>query len=216
MNNQSWQETVRIIASIGFCAAVVFSVTSCNSGSSPTDPAGDSAAAGGGTGVISTSSGTLEILMIDAPTDELCELHVFIKNLRVKPDGQPLMRLGTEHGDCDLLQHQDGPPAVLGTFQVAQTKYQFIEILLDEGLSYVIEKEDPTDPSNLNCLLTQSPLQIPSAKFKVAGGPFEVDANTTITIDFDADKSLKRKGGNSGKDKGWQLNPDVSITSVQP
>ena len=217
MNNQSWQETVRIIASIGFCVAVVFSVTSCNSGSSsPTDPAGDSASAGGGTSVISPSSGALKILMIDAPTDELCELHVFIKDLRVKPDGQPQMRLGTELGDFDLLELQDGPPAVLGPFQVAQTKYQFIEILLDEGLSYVIEKEDPTDPSNLNCLLTQSPLQIPSAKFKVAGGPFEVDDHTTITIDFDADKSLEKKGGNSGKDKGWQLNPDVSITNVQP
>jgi hypothetical protein len=217
MKNQSWQEKLRITASIGFCAAAVFSVTSCNSGSSPTDPAGDAASSsgGGGTSVISTSSGTLEILMIDAPTDELCELHVFIKDLRVKPDGQPQMLLATELGDFDLLELQNGPPAVLGPFQVAQTKYQFIEILLDESRSYVIEK-DPTDPNNLSCLLTESALQIPSAKFKVAGGPFQVDANTTITIDFDADKSLKKKGGNSGKDKGWQLNPDVSITNVQP
>ena len=216
MKNQSWQETLRIIASIGLCTAVVFSVTSCNSGSSPTDPAGDSTSAGGGTGVITPSSGALEILMIDAPTDELCELHVFIKDLRVKPDGQPQMVLGTELGEFDLLVLQDGASAVLGPFQVAQTRYQFIEILLDESRSYVIEKEDPTDPRNLNCLLTQSELQIPSAKFKVAGGPFEVDANTTITIDFDADKSLKKKGGNSGKDNVWQLKPDVSITNVQP
>ncbi|MGB6365998.1 MAG: DUF4382 domain-containing protein, partial [Thermoanaerobaculia bacterium] len=214
MKNQSCQKTVRIIASIGFCAAVVFSVTSCNSGSSPTDPAGDSAAAGGGTGVISPSSGTLQILMIDAPTDELCELVVFIKDLRVKPEGQPQMRLGTELGEFDLLLLQDGAAAVLGPFEVDQTRYQFIEILLDESRSYVIEK-DPTDPTNTNCLLTESVLQIPSAKFKVAGGPFEVDNNTTITIDFDADKSLKKKGGNSGKDKGWQLKPDVSITNVQ-
>jgi len=50
----------------------------------------------------------------------------------------------------------------------------------------------------------------------VAGGPFNVDGNTTITIDFDADKSLGRKGGNSGGDKGWTLKPDVAITSVEP
>jgi hypothetical protein len=212
MKNKSWQETARIITSIGFCAAVVFSVTSCNSGSSPTNPAGESPSAGGGTGVISTSSGVFKILMIDAPTDELCELHVYIKDLRVKPDGQPQTRLATELGDFDLLVLQDGAPAVLGPFEVAQTRYQFIEILLDESRSYVIEK-DPTDPTNTSCLLTESALQIPSAKFKVAGGPFEVDASTTITIDFDADKSLKKKGG---KDKGWQLKPDVSITNVQP
>jgi hypothetical protein len=213
MKNQSWQETVKIIASIGFCVALVFSVTSCNSGSSPTDPATDSAAAGGGTGVISTSSGTLEILMIDAPTDELCKLVVFIKDLRVKPDGQPQMLLDSDIGDFDLLVLQDGAPAVLGLYDVDRTRYQFIEILLDETESYVIEK-DPTDPNNENCLETRSELQIPSAKFKVAGGPFDVDDHTTITIDFDADKSLKKKGGNSGKDKGWQLKPDVSITNV--
>ena len=215
MNNQSWPETVKTIASIGFCAAVVFSVTSCNSsGSSPTEPEGG--ATGGGTSVISTASGNLELLMIDAPTDEICELHVYIKDLRVKPHGKPQMKLASELGEFDLLALQDGPPAVLGSFAVEQGQYQFIEILLDESMSYVIEKEDPTDPNNPNCLLTRSDLQVPSSKFKVAGGPFPVDSNTTITIDFDAHKSLKKKGGNSGNGKGWQLKPDVSITNVQP
>jgi hypothetical protein len=215
MKNRTCQETVKIIASIGFCAAVVFSVTSCNSGSSsPTDPADGST--GGGTGVITTSSGTLEILMIDAPSDEICELYVFIEALRVKPAGQPQMQIGTDIGGFDLLTLEDGPPAVLGSFSLDQGQYQFIEILLNEGMSYVVEKEDPADSDNPNCLDTRSDLQIPSSKFKVAGGPFPVDTNTTITIDFDADKSLKKKGGNSGKDKGWQLKPDVSITNVQP
>jgi hypothetical protein len=215
MKNPSCQKTVRIFASIGLCTALVLSVTSCNgSGSSPTDPAGD--ATGGGSNVISTSSGTLELLMIDAPTDEICELHVFIKDLRIKPNGKPQMLLGTEIGAFDLLALQDGPPAVLGSFSLAQDQYQFIEILLEESMSYVIEKEDPTNPANLNCLLTRSDLQIPSAQIKVAGGPFPVDANTTITIDFDAHKSLKKKGGNSGSNKGWQLKPDVSISNVQP
>jgi hypothetical protein len=187
----------------------------CGGGNSPTEPDGSNILGITGADPQSSAGGSLTVKMIDAPTDEICELHVYIKDLRVKPDGQPQMLLGTEIGDFDLLELQDGPPAVLGDFAIDQGLYQFVEILLDESQSYVIEKEDPADPSNTNCMTLQSPLQIPSAKFKVAGGPFNVDENTTITIDFDADKSLGRKGGN-GKDKGWTLRPDVSITSVEP
>ena len=199
-----------------FCSislVALMAIAGCNGSSSPTEPSGAGASGTGADGV--PLSGSLQIKMIDAPTDEICELHVYIKDLRVKPDGQPQMLLGTDIGDFDLLELQDSPPAVLGNFSIDQGLYQFVEILLDESRSYVVEK-DPSDPANLNCLTTQSPLQIPSAKFKVSGGPFNVDESTSITIDFDAHKSLKIKGGGNSGDKGWQLKPDVSITNVEP
>lgn len=185
----------------------------CSSDTSTEPTSGAVTGDGGESGAV---PGTLTLRMTDEPTDEICELHVFIADIRIKPDGSPQMLLGTEIGDFDLLTLQDGQTALLGTFSVEQGRYQFIELLLDQGRSHVVEKEDPADPDNLNCLETQSPLQVPSGKFKVNGGPFDVDENTQVTIDFDARKSLRKKGGNSEGDKGWRLVPDVSITQVVP
>lgn len=183
-----------------------FSTLSCNSGSSgPTAPE-----AGSG-------EGTLAINMIDEPTDEVCELWVYIQDLRVKPDGQPPVLLGNEIGVWDLLSLVQGVEAPLGTWGVDPGVYQFIEILLDESRSYVIERnlDDPGTDDAPNCFDDiQTPLQTPSKKFKVNGGPFNVSSVTRVTIDFDAKKSLKRKGSPNNP-KGWQLKPKVSIVEVE-
>ena len=74
------------------------------------------------------------------------------------------------------------------------------KILLDESESYVIEidPDNPDNPGDPECLEgDRVPLQIPSAKFKVNGGPVSVTTETTVTIDFDAKNSLKRKGSAS-------------------
>ncbi len=189
------------LAAVALCLSMGLWMAGCGGDSGPTDPAG--------------ANGSLKIWLTDAPTDEICELHVYIRDMRVKPDGQPQLLLGSEIGDYDLLQLQGGPAALMGDFTVDQGRYQFIEILLDESQSFVFEKQDPSNPTS-SCLTTQSPLQVPSEKIKVAGPPFEVDESTGITIDFDARKSLKRKGGGGGSDEGWQLKPVVSIESISP
>ncbi len=215
-------------------AAVLVTATSligCSDSASPTEPvadsnpapgsgdsnAGDSDDSGGSdSGDGSATSGTLAIQMIDDPTDDICELWVYIQDLRVKPDGDSPILLGSEIGAYELLALQEGPPAPLGEWVVEGGLYQFIEILLDESQSHVIEKDpdDPGDAENPNCLTTTTPLQIPSAKFKVNGGPFTVGPETRITIDFDAKNSLKRKGS-ANNPKGWQLKPKVSIVDVE-
>lgn len=234
----SHQRSFSIKSSISLFAAsiaILFMVSSCGGSSSPTEPeaapnpigdttgtgstsnAGGSGGTGdGGTEDGGTSSGTLAIQMIDDPTEEICELYVYIRDIRVKPDQESPILLGTDIGLYELLALQDGPPASLGEWVVDGGLYQFIEILLDEDLSYVVEK-DPLDPGTSdapNCLKTTSALQIPSEKVKVNGGPFTVAAETMITIDFDAEKSLKRKGS-SKNPKGWQLKPTVSIVGVE-
>jgi len=208
--------------------ALVF--TACSDSSSPTEPVADSAASGGGTGDSGSSDGSddsddttdtgvtgglLQISMTDAPTDEICELVVFIEELRVKKDGSPAQILGAVNGigEYDLMLLQDGQVVLLGDFDVDQGLYQFIEMLLDESQSYVIEKIDPTNDSILgNCEEDESPLKIPSEKFKINGGPFEVDEHTEVLIDFNAKNSLK----STGNGKTWQLKADVSIAEVDP
>jgi hypothetical protein len=205
MKNQRFVANLTLPVTLAICLVLVLSLGSCSGSSSPTEP-GD----GGNT------TGTLAINMIDDPTDEICELWIYIQDIRVKPDGQTPMLLGNDIGGWDLLSLVQGVEAPLGTWVVDAGPYQFIEMLLDESQSHVIERnlDDPGPPEAPNCfdeILT--PLQIPSAKFKVNGGPFSVTAETTVTIDFDAKNSLKRKGS-SNNPQGWQLNPKVSIVAV--
>ncbi len=188
------------VAFAGFSAAVW--LAGCGGSSSPTAPNADTPA-----------SGQLTIMMVDAPTDEICELWVYIEDLRVKPDGQPSMVLDNQDiGLVELLALRDGPPVTLGEFGVEAGRYQFIEMLLDQDRSFVVESSSE-DAGNLVCPGEQVPLQIPSEKFKINGGPFDVGPNTTVTIDFDAEKSLKRRGSPTNP-RGWQLKPEVSIIDV--
>lgn len=218
-----------------FCTVAIVGlvILACSSEStSPTEPVADATTSGNGSSDSGSSDGSddsgdttdtevtggkLQISMTDAPTDEICKLVVYIADLRVKKDGSPAEVLGAVNGigEYDLLQLQNGQEIVLGNFDVEQGIYQFIEMLLDESLSYVVEKIDPLgdiSPENCPDPEIRSPLKIPSAKFKINGGPFEVDEQTEVLIDFDARKSLKT----TGNGKTWQLKPDVSIASVDP
>lgn len=188
--------TAALVLSIGIFPA------SCNS-SSPTEP--DS---------VASDHGSLTLKMVDLPTDEICQLWVYFEGLKVKRMGEStqLEPLGVDPQAYDLLTLRDGTVAILGEFEITQGTYQFIEIILDQSQSSVVEKDSESDCVN-GVLGETMPLQIPSEKFKVKGGPFTVGANTVVTIDFDADKSLKRKGS-SKNPKGWQLNPNVSVIDV--
>ena len=204
-------------------------VIACSSdSSSPTEPVADTTDSGSGSSDSGSSDssddssgttdtdvtgGSLQISMTDAPTDEICQLVVFIEDLRVKKDGSPPEILGAVGAAYDLMQLQNGEQVLLGDFDVDQGLYQFIEMLLDESQSYVVEKINPDDPDILtNCEPEQMPLKIPSEKFKINGGPFEVDELTEVLVDFDAKNSLKT----TGNGKTYQLKADVSIVDVDP
>lgn len=214
-----------VVAAVG---ALVF--TACSDSSSPTEPVAAETPSDSGSGDSGSSDssddsgdttdtvitdGVLQINMTDAPTDEICNLVVFIEELRVKKDGSPPQILSPTDGlgGYDLLLLQGGNEVSLGQFEVEAGVYQFIEMLLDETQSYVVEKLEPTNLDVIgNCVDFESPLKIPSEKFKINGGPFEVDELTKVLIDFDAKNSLK----STGNGKTWQLKADVSIAQVDP
>jgi len=213
------------------CTVLTFLVAGCGGSNGPTSPdtplasggSGDNGSSGtagdaGDTGDTDGSgqSGTLTIRMRDDATDKICQLWVYFVELKAKPSGQPVTYLGEIDQAVDLLTLQNGKDMVLGEFGVTTGQYQFIEMLLDQDMSYVIEKDEksgecPKDGEPV-------PLQIPSEKFKIKGPPFEVTENTVARIHFDAPKSLKEKGGNGNgngkKDKGWMLKADVELEDV--
>jgi len=225
--DQSRSQGFVVIACLVALAGLL--VIACSSdSSSPTEPVADTTASGSGSSDSGSSDssddssdttdtdvtgGSLQISMTDAPTDEICQLVVFIEDLRVKKDGSPPEILGAVGAAYDLMQLQNGEQVLLGDFDVDQGLYQFIEMLLDESQSYVVEKIDPEDLDiTENCEIEQVPLKIPSEKFKINGGPFEVDELTEVLVDFDAKNSLKT----TGNGKTYQLKADVSIVDVDP
>lgn len=148
-------------------------------------------------------TGTLSIEMTDAPIDDVAELWVYVSGLNVKPAGGPLVRLRPpemQAGLYDLLDLQDGVSVILFDSAVPADDYEFIEIELDQSQSFLIETAAPG---------VEVPLQIASGKAKLNGGPFGVrpDGTTTVVFDFDAAKSLKRKGNGD-----YLLKPFLQIT----
>jgi len=191
-----------LFLSLCLLAAGALVITACSNADSPTEPAAEAVSSDTGSGDSGSSDGSgdsgdsgdttdtdvtggsLQISMTDVPTDEICELWVYIEDLRVKKDGSPSQILSPLGGSraYNLMDLQYGNEISLGEWEVETGLYQFIEMLLDEDLSYVVEMIDPDDPT-LGCESDDSPLQIPSEKFKINGGPFEVGENTSVLIE---------------------------------
>lgn len=147
----------------------------------------------------SNTSGSLRINLKDAPTDQLSAVTVYISGLKVKASGMPVQTLAADIGPVNLLDLQTDPIQLVAA-AVDPGDYQYIQVELDPSQSSVTETD------------TQAvlPLQIPSSKIKILGG-FTVDANneTTVTLDFNADKSLIQRGNGS-----WLMKPVIVIDSV--
>lgn len=143
----------------------------------------------------------LRVRLTDAPSDELSQVNVFFESLTVKPRGEPVehdVPLVLEENPQDLLELQDRV-VMLATANVEPGTYEFIFVHLDEQRSNVVDEDGEVRE-----------LRIPSEKIRILG-PFDVpeDGDTEITLDFDADDSLRRLGNG-----GWLMTPVIAITSV--
>lgn len=148
----------------------------------------------------SAPSGTmLRVELTDAPTDELAAVNVYISGLKVKPTTGPVERIANDIGPIDLLALRDTSELLVAA-QVAPGDYEFIHVELDEAGSSVV---DAVTNEEL-------PVKIPNEKIKVLGG-FNVapDATTTVLLDFDADRSLKRRGNGE-----WLLEPVILLANA--
>lgn len=155
----------------------------CSDGGSPTAP--------GGT--------VLRVELTDAPTDELSEVHVHLSGLTLKGQGRPVERIAGDLGTFDLLTLQNTRQLLVNA-GVEPGLYEFIRVDLDESRSSVVEAATGE----------VLPLQIASREIKVLG-PFTVEEGlvTTVLLDFDADRSLVRRG-----DGRWLLRPVIVLANV--
>lgn len=162
----------------------------------------------GGSGPISPSlsldetfstalTGRLTILMKDAPIDDLSQVHVYITGVSTRVNGGTVLSMNQNFGDVELLALQDKTISVVNT-EVPSATYDYVGFNLDQNESYVIESG------------VRKPLAIPDGSVQVSG-PFVVTkgATTTITLDFDAKKSLTRHS-----DGSWSMKPVVVVAKV--
>jgi hypothetical protein len=145
------------------------------------------------------STGNLQIRLTDAPADELSEVNVYISGLTIKRSGSAVERIANDVGLFELLSLQD-TSVLLIAVGVEPGEYEFIQVDLDEGRSYVVELTGGVE----------SPLKIPSREIKVLG-KFVVAENgsTEVLLDFDAAASIVKLGNSD-----WLMTPVISIANV--
>jgi len=145
-----------------------------------------------GNPVSPTARGSLLVLLTDAPIGDVERVEIFFTSLKVKPAGGPPFDLDLVLADnpIDLLTLSDRVTA-LATGSVAAGDYEFIQVNIDPARSRLVESGAARS------------LKAPSTEVKILGGfTVEADQQTTITLDFDATRSLVSLGNGD-----WLLKP---------
>ena len=171
---------LRALALAALFVAVVPAFVGCDDSNSPTAP---------------RTSGTLAVRLTDAPVADATEVNVHIVGLTVKRNGSAAEKIANDLGTVDLLTLTN-TSMLLATAQVGAGTYEFIQVELAENGSTVVDAATGGE----------FPLRIASREIKVLGG-FTVNDNgtTDITLDFDAEASLRHLGN-----EGWLLTPVIS------
>ena len=167
-----------------FAVLTVATMVSCNG--SPTSPSADP---------------NLLVQLTDDHTDNVEQVNIFCSSVTANPVGGPpeTMNLELSNNPQDLLVLRDAV-IPLATAVVALGDYESLRINLDEQQSSIVEGG------------MTLPLRIPSQEIKILGG-FRVDddGTTTITLDFDAERSLVKLGNGE-----WLLKPVIAMEVSEP
>jgi hypothetical protein len=155
------------------------------------------AAACGDSGTSPSDDANLVLMLEDRITDDVQQVNIYFTSVTAKPVDRPVERLDLElpTNPVNLLELDD-TVVMLAAGAVSPGAYEFIRIEIDQSRSHVVENG------------VRKPLRVPSEQVRVLGG-FSVDDEhrTTVTLDFDAEKSLVRLGNGD-----WLLQPVIVIT----
>jgi Domain of unknown function (DUF4382) len=223
----SWNPMRRV--SVALVVALVLAVA-CSS-SNPTSPGSTPAVSSGsstspGTGTTGSSgTGTLRLMLKDAPTNASAVLVTF-SAISVHMSGGGWIELSSGLTSeslpltCDLIKLRSGG-ILLGTGEIAAGHYTQIRLMMPKVTLY----QGGTPTSSLACVTAEnaatavpvgavpaegSDVTVPSGDIKL-NHEFTLSGGTTLTItlDFDASKSIHETGNNK-----FMMTPVINIDSM--
>jgi hypothetical protein len=156
-----------------------------------------------------TTLGTLVIMMKDKPVEDADQVLVKISNIKVHmADPDEFIEVSALEQDIELLELKKNPTAIVSTELKAghynQIRMDVLEgsivFLEDDGLGGTVQK-----PYNLK--IPSNEIKIP-VQFYIEG-----DDTTEITLDFDAEKSIKYT--KKGKKDSYTLRPVIKVIRVR-
>lgn len=149
-----------------------------------------------------------KIHLTDAPIDEVKEVHVNVKHIEVWLKGQKnsaRVKLAENFGDIDLLKLQNGVTLAMAELDVPQdVEVTHFRLILNAEGNYLVYNNDDI------CALQTPSQQKTGLKIKF-GAPVRVESSRsyTLTVDFDAKKSIVIKGNG-----GCLLKPVLKLASL--
>lgn len=203
-----WMHTGAVLA-----LAVAVGAASCSSSESTAGPSPSSS--GGGGGGNNSTFGTLQILMKDSPFSEAEAVLVTFNEVSAHHTGAAWQSLpfaeAAQSRTCDLKRLEEVTD-LLGVGQLEAGHYT--QLRLEVSRTRIYWDNPSTGPACATTIIsplgTFSEVTVPSGKIHL-NRQFTIDpgATTTITLDFDGDKSIKQTG--NGK---YMMQPVIAIMSV--
>jgi hypothetical protein len=189
-------------ALLGLAATAALSLSACGGGSSSDD---DNGATSGGPTNPALTTGTVAILMTDAPTDEFCHIYADIEsidllgtsgtptNVFVGPETVDLLAL---RNYSDVFSIATGVP--IGSYEKVRMTLSDLTLVQCDASGAPVSEEHPRLPGNGKMDLN------PRGMFEVIGGETLV-----IELDMDMNKSLHVHQTGNGR---WQFRPVIFVT----
>lgn len=149
-----------------------------------------------------------KVHLTDAPIDEVKEVHVNVKHIEIWLKGQnnsARVKLAENLGDIDLLKLQNGVTLAMAELDIpADVEVSHFRLILATNGNYLVYDNDDI------CALQTPSQQQTGLKIKF-GAPVMVEANRsyTLTVDFDAKKSIVIKGNG-----GCLLKPVLKLADL--
>jgi len=160
-----------------------------------------------GCGGSSSDSGVLSVELTDAPA-EFQAVYVTVAQVAVHRAGDAnasWITIADVNGTFDLLQLQNGTTELLGVASIPVADYTQMRLILAD------ESNDTALHPYGNYVVVDgnaSELTVPSMELKESHNfTMAADGNVTMTIDFDANRSIHAAGSK------WILNPVLHVTT---
>lgn len=170
-----------------------------------------------------SQSGTLQMMITDAPFDDATALHVTFKEVQVhRADGEdgwitvPFADPVSQTRTCNLKK-LEGPFDILGVTSLEAGHFTQVRLVVDSATIYF--GGTPTGQDACGATLAppdgagvvSKPLEIPSGEVKL-NHPFELTTGgtTTIELDFDGNQSVRETGNGN-----YRMTPVIRILDVR-